>query len=81
MAYKDKDRQREANRLAKRRQRQRQGMIKGMTSQGMTVIDEPPDVIPNPVLDVCKQRIRQGFGHITSELTKTRQISRKGFNG
>ena len=34
MAYKDKDRQREANRAAQ--QRRRQGMTEGMTEQGMT---------------------------------------------
>lgn len=47
--YKDKGKQREANRKAKARQRGK-GMTKGMTKQGMTIIDEPPDVIPDSIL-------------------------------
>jgi len=50
MAYKDKDRQREAVRIAKQnqRRREREGMTpEGMTSQGMTVSQEVM-VIPKP---------------------------------
>ena len=43
MAYKDKDRQREANKQASQRRRDK---VKGMT-QGMTVKDEPSNVIPS----------------------------------
>ena len=53
MTYKDPDKQREADRMAKQRQRAAkaqsctpQGMTKGVIVQGMTVKDEPSNVIP-----------------------------------
>ena len=49
MPYKDKDKQKKANRLAK--QRQRQGMTKGMTEQGMT---STSPVIPRRGKDITK---------------------------
>lgn len=60
MAYKDKDKQREANRQAKQRQRAKQGMTEGMTSQGMTVLDEPPDAILSNVIHKAAQRLKRG---------------------
>ena len=59
--YKDKDKQREANRLAKARQRAKQGM----TEQGMTVTgsdDEPCWAdgarVPQIEYDFSKKRVR-----------------------
>ena len=45
--YKDRNKQREANRLAKQRQRQ-----KGMTTESMTPEIVTPNVIPN--LELCR---------------------------
>jgi len=63
--YKDKDKQREANRKAKQRQRAKCGIddippskreqdliTKGMTKQGMTVTSSPSNVIPKRGKDI-----------------------------
>ena len=45
--YKDKDRQKEASRLASKRYRdKRKGMTEGMTNKRNTVIPKPINVIP-----------------------------------
>jgi len=44
--YKDKTKQKEANRRAKMRQRQQKGMTKGMTFEGVTLTPAQNDVIP-----------------------------------
>ena len=43
--YKDKDKQREANRKASQRRRDK-GMTQGMTHEGMTAVNEQTHVIP-----------------------------------
>ncbi|KKM03422.1 hypothetical protein LCGC14_1774560 [marine sediment metagenome] len=50
--YKDEDKQKEANRQASQRRRDRKGMTQGMTNQGMTVINEPSNVIPKRGKDI-----------------------------
>ena len=65
MAYKDKDRQREAVRLATRRYRAK-GITKGITDKSIT-----SDIRVIPVIPPRKDR---------PELTKARQVSAKGFN-
>ncbi len=54
--YKDKDKQREANRTASQRRRDKQ---KGMTLEGMTIQDEFPHVIPEDILDNCRKRLKK----------------------
>jgi hypothetical protein len=52
MAYKDQDRQREANRRAAKKRRQKQkGMTQGMTNQGMTREKVIPEAV-TPVIPV-----------------------------
>ncbi len=93
MAYKDKDKQKEANRLAQRRRRIKlKGMTPGITMvEGMTY--EPESVIPD-VIPECSGAIPDGttqieavravhksiHKHWTGPLTKEKQTSRKGFN-
>lgn len=50
--YKDKAKQRQAVREAVRRHR-----AKGITRPGITVVDEPPDVIPNETIARCEARL------------------------
>ena len=54
--YKDKDKQREAVRRAVRKHRAK-GITKVLPSQGITAIDEPPDVIPEAVLTRARARL------------------------
>ena len=73
--YKNKDKQREANRQAKARQR-----AKGMTKDVSVIPEQPNNVIPKPVtvtLLSLKSKPVYKFG---GELTKDRQLSGKGFN-
>ena len=57
--YKDKNKQREANRKASQRRRDK-GMTQGMTHEGMTVEDEPSNVIPKTfqenAMDILKEK-------------------------
>lgn len=57
--YKDKDKQKEANRKASQRRRDK-GMTQGITNQGMTVTDEPPNVIPAEAIKKAAHRLRRG---------------------
>ena len=52
MVYKDKDKQREANRQASQRQRDKKGMTKGVTERSMTSIPTSHPVIPKRGLDI-----------------------------
>lgn len=90
--YKDKDKQRKANKEASQRRRDQLkalahavipcqsviGKPDGMTNQGMTVIDEPPNVIPN-----AAQRLKRGkdikvFADLPSDVQKS--IDRMSIN-
>ncbi len=84
MAYKDKDRQREAVREATRRYRQRKGTSSVIPCDTPSVIPcEAKSVIPEQVIDECAMRnIMKNdstAGKVLGELTKARQTSRKGF--
>ncbi len=76
IVYKDKDKQRQAVRDATRRYRERKQGITRTTVNGDTVIPKQPvQVIPSKIIRMDSSLT------FTGELTKTRQISRKGFNG
>jgi len=61
--YKDKDKQREANRKAKAKQRAKQGMTsEGMTQQGMTGIVEG---YPDPVFTSLMAKAKPGLRRVS----------------
>ena len=52
MAYKDKDKQKEANRLASQRQRDKKGMTDDCAKAGIVIPDHPVPVIPKRGKDI-----------------------------
>ena len=64
--YKDREKQKEANRQAQARRRQ-QGMTKGMTSEGMTQEGVTDNVIPETKL---------GYGPIDQDLPANLELCR-----
>ena len=52
MVYKDKDKQREANRRASQRQRDKKGMTDDCAKIGIVIPDHPVPVIPKRGLDI-----------------------------